>query len=275
MADKAKEIILDDTRDAVGLTKAAVRSGKWFYPIKGTIYFLTHGSIRQHFTKRLIPTMSIGLLTTVAMFAFTYVPQVVVMALFNGPLAIVSTVFLVLSESETLAMLVSRSMFLDEALADSFDELTDAHHQTLKTRAIELHGNASPTHTPLLARTTARLARLSPRALLRSLLYLPLNFIPVVGPLLYLARRAATAGPAYHARYVQLRGMDAGEKKAFYARNRPGHVALGLTAVLLEMVPVVGVVGVFGSAVGAALWAGEMEERRMREEGEDERKKER
>jgi hypothetical protein len=55
------------------------------------------------------------------MFIFTYLPQAAVLAIFNGPLAVFSTIMLVLSESSTVTNLVTRSFFIQDALLDTFD----------------------------------------------------------------------------------------------------------------------------------------------------------
>jgi len=55
------------------------------------------------------------------MFLFTYVPQAAVLAIFNGPLSVVSTALLVLSESSTIFNLLSKTFLIDDALIDTFD----------------------------------------------------------------------------------------------------------------------------------------------------------
>lgn len=58
------------------------------------------------------------------MFMFTYIPQAVVLAFINGPFAVVSAVFVVLSESSMISSLISRRFFVEEALFDTFDAVT-------------------------------------------------------------------------------------------------------------------------------------------------------
>lgn len=55
------------------------------------------------------------------MFVFAYLPQAAVLAIFNGPLAVFSTILLTLSESSTIINLLSRAFLIDEALLDTFD----------------------------------------------------------------------------------------------------------------------------------------------------------
>jgi hypothetical protein len=58
---------------------------------------------------------------TVFMFAVTYVPQAAILTIFNGPLAILTTVLLVLSESSTIFSVLSKNFLIDDALIDTFD----------------------------------------------------------------------------------------------------------------------------------------------------------
>lgn len=55
------------------------------------------------------------------MFIFTYLPQAAVLAIFNGPLAAVSTILLVLSESSTIFMALAKTLLVEDSLIDTFD----------------------------------------------------------------------------------------------------------------------------------------------------------
>jgi len=65
------------------------------------------------------------------MFIFTYLPQAAILTLVNGPLAVVSTILLVLSESATLTNALTRGLFLEEAILETFDGVS-----TFSTRFI-------------------------------------------------------------------------------------------------------------------------------------------
>lgn len=58
---------------------------------------------------------------TTSMFIFTYLPQAAILALFNGPLAAVSTLLLVLSESSTIFMVLAKTLLVEDSLVDTFD----------------------------------------------------------------------------------------------------------------------------------------------------------
>ena len=58
------------------------------------------------------------------MFFFTYFPQVFLFGIFNGPLALVNVFFLVLSESAAISGAISKTMFLERGLVDTFDAVS-------------------------------------------------------------------------------------------------------------------------------------------------------
>lgn len=65
--------------------------------------------------------MGLGAAVTTAMFFFTYLPQLGVLFFTSGPLAVASTVVLVLSESSTLTMVLAKTLLIEDALIDTFD----------------------------------------------------------------------------------------------------------------------------------------------------------
>ena len=60
------------------------------------------------------------------MFTLTYVPQAAVLAIFNGPLAVLTTFVLVMSESSAIITILSKTFLLEEALVDTFDGVRNA-----------------------------------------------------------------------------------------------------------------------------------------------------
>ena len=72
----------------------------------------------------MVPTLATAVSVFSSMFFFTYLPQAAVLALFNGPLAALSAILLVLSESSTIVSVVSKSFFINDALLDTFDAVS-------------------------------------------------------------------------------------------------------------------------------------------------------
>jgi hypothetical protein len=138
---------------------------------------------------------------------------------------------------------------------------------------------------------TRPLERFSKESLIRWLISLPLNAIPVVGPACFFLYNGAKSGPSYHARYFQLKAlqhkpghMSQGEaaqttgetastrngdgpvstfnKEKWVEEHRGSYSAFGAVAMALNvLVPGGAIFCMMGNQVGAALWAAEMEKR--------------
>lgn len=106
---------------------------------------------------------------------------------------------------------------------------------------------------------TKPFAKYSPTAIIRYFMYLPLNFIPVVGTVLFVLLQGKRYGPAVHSRYFQLKGMSKARQEEWLKRREGAYTGFGTVAVLLEMVPIAGILFAFTNVAGAALWAADLE----------------
>ena len=70
---------------------------------------------------RLGPSIATASIVTILMFFFTYFPQVILFGIFNGPLALINVFFLVLSESAAISAAISKTMFMQNGLKETFD----------------------------------------------------------------------------------------------------------------------------------------------------------
>lgn len=66
-------------------------------------------------------------------------------------------------------------------------------------------------------------ASFTPKAIIRYFMFLPLNFIPVVGTVLFVILQGRKFGPTAHARYFQLKKMGGREKEAFIAKRKAAY----------------------------------------------------
>ncbi|KAF2674980.1 hypothetical protein BT63DRAFT_381689 [Microthyrium microscopicum] len=264
IANRAKDVVSEDANKAKALLTDAVKSRAYFYPIKGIYYFLSHQSLWQPLREQLLPTFGTAMSVTLAMFAFTYLPQAAILTLVNGPLAFISTILLVLSESATITNIIARGFFIDEALLDTFDgTLLSREKPKLVSQGRQLkpaRSGAGNTVSRLGKVVSKRFARFTPSGIIRYLVYLPLNMIPVVGTVLFIVLQARRFGPNAHARYFQLKGWSNAQREDYIEKKRAAYTAFGAPAVLLEMIPFIGVGFAFTNTVGAALWAADMED---------------
>lgn len=132
------------------------------------------------------------------------------------------------------------------------------------------------------------LNRFSKEGLIRYAISLPLNALPVVGTVLFLLYNGTypyffppklvinskwltvlgiKAGPGFHARYFQLKGLDKDARESFVERRRGAYTAFGTAALALNLVPLAGLVFGITSTVGAALWASELEKQGRQRDG--------
>ncbi|KAH7405683.1 hypothetical protein DE146DRAFT_420467 [Phaeosphaeria sp. MPI-PUGE-AT-0046c] len=263
VSTKVKEVAKEDFDQAKALAQDAIRSAAYLYPFKGIFYFFANRTLWRPLAAKLVPTMSLGLGVTVFMFAVTYVPQAAMLTVFNGPLAIFTTVLLVLSESSTIFSVLSKNFLIDDALIDTFDgTLLCRNLHTLVENERQVKSGSDPV-AKLGKLVSKPFAKFTPSAIIRYFMYLPLNFIPIVGTVLFVILQGRKFGPTAHARYFQLKQMKKQEKEQFIEKRRAAYASFGVPAVLLELVPIAGIFFSFTNTVGAALWAADMEQNRQ------------
>lgn len=149
-----------------------------------------------------------------------------IMAFTSGPIAAISAAVLVLSESATLTNIFSRSFLCEDALIDTFDGTLIACQQdslVAQGRQVKPQSAGRDAVARLGKMFTKPFSKFKPQVLLRSLLYLPLNMIPVVGTVLYIAVQGKRIGPGLHARYFQLKGWDSVQRDEWVAKNRAAY----------------------------------------------------
>jgi len=96
-------------------------------------------------------------------------------------------------------------------------------------------------------------AKFAPAAIIRYFLYLPLNFIPVVGTVLFVIMQGRSHGPWAHARYFQLKKWGKMQKEEWIEQHKAAYTSFGIPATLLELIPIAGILFAFTNQVGAAL----------------------
>jgi len=151
-------------------------------------------------------------------------------------------------------------------------------NQSLVERGREIRSNSSGFKV-LGKSITKPLDRFSKDGIIRYIISLPLNSIPIVGTALFLLYNGAKAGPGFHARYFQLKNFDKTTRQSFVGSRRAAYTAwvasvhysytgkidsssasrFGAVALGLNLVPVVGLLFNITSTIGAALWANKLE----------------
>lgn len=212
-------------------------------------------------TSKLAPTLTLSLGVTTFMFLVAYVPQAAIMAFTSGPIAAITAALLTLSESSTIINLLSRTFLIDDALIDTFDGTLLSRECTnlvSEGRQIKAGGDNIARLGKLIKKPFARFA---PNAIIRYLLYLPLNFIPVVGTVVFIVLQGKRAGPSAHTRYFQLKEWSQRQRQIHIEEHRGGYTSFGVASFVLEMIPFANLLFAFTNTVGAALWAADLEKK--------------
>ncbi|KAK6354471.1 hypothetical protein TWF730_008871 [Orbilia blumenaviensis] len=259
--EKVKSIVKKEAEQAISISKDAANSGSYMFPIQGIYHFLRYPSLQRPLWRKVLPTIALSIVVIVTMFFITYLPQAAILTIVDGPIAFVNAAMLVLSESSTLILLISKWWWLDDATVEVFDAVLVQQNQTALVaagREIKPTGSSDP-----LSKLGKRLKKPFSDGLMKSLVryvvLLPLNFIPVIGTIIFFILNARNVGPAHHARYFQLKGFSDTERGDYVKRNQGGYVGFGLACVLLNLVPIINIVFAFTHTVGAALWAVKLE----------------
>jgi hypothetical protein len=146
--------------------------------------------------------MSLSVGVVAFMFLFAYLPQLTVLVFVNGPLAAFTTILLTLSESSTLINLLSRTFLLQDALVDTFDAVLIARRQTevlAEGRQLK-SGNFNDPVAKLGKLIKSPFQKFTPKAMVRYVMYWPLNFIPVVGTVIFILLQGRNRGNSVHDR---------------------------------------------------------------------------
>ncbi|KAI2639421.1 hypothetical protein GGS21DRAFT_548823 [Xylaria nigripes] len=259
---KAQKVVNEDYDKVRETLSAAARSGSYFYPLRGIFYFCTHKALWKPFLSRIFPTLGLASGVTAAMFFFTYLPQLAVLVFVNGPLAVFTTCLLILNESSTIVNIVSRNFLLQDAILDTFDGTLVERNATevvSEGRQLKFGGDA----VSRLGKTIKKpFSKFTPSALIRYVIYLPLNFIPVVGTGIFIILQGRARGSSVHGRYFQLKNWSPSQRRDWLEQHNGPYTAFGTVATLLEMIPVASILFMFTNTVGAALWAADIEQKR-------------
>jgi hypothetical protein len=159
------------------------------------------------------------------MFVFAYLPQAALMAFTSGPVAAVTAALLTLSESSTIINVLSRTYVLEDALIDAFDATLlsrDCTNLVSEGRHITSTGDPVARLGKLIKKP---FKKFTPNTIIKHLLYLLLNLIPIVGTVIFITLQGKTNGPAAHARYFQLKQYSRSQTEAHVEQNRGAYTS--------------------------------------------------
>ena len=231
---------------------------------QGVYYFFAHPFLYPLLRARLLPSLLLSLFVLANLFLWTYLPQVAFLAIFHGKLAWLNATFLVLGEGAAIVALLFEAFFVDETLVDVFDAVlvNEGSRDLVATSRILDADGENPVKQLGRPTDSAVYSPFSIRQILEFIIFLPLNFIPVVGVPMFLVITGYRGGPLQHWRYFKLLGLTKKERKAFVKRRQLKYTWFGTIALLLQLVPVLSMFFLLTTAAGSALWVVDLEAKR-------------
>lgn len=195
-----------------------------------------------------MPTLTLGIGVTTAMFLLTFIPQMTLLAFTSGPfVAPVSAALLVIKESSVITNFLSSQNFVfstkqnkpSSVTLDTFDgTLILKGHEGLVAEGREIKSGARSGDNVLTR--LGRLVGMSQRnngfhpgssagggalnGMIRSLLYLPLNFIPVIGTALFLVFEGKKSGQRALDRYFELKGFTTKDRDEWLEKHEGEYI---------------------------------------------------
>ncbi|KAF9870456.1 hypothetical protein CkaCkLH20_12123 [Colletotrichum karsti] len=256
------DLLLRPVERPVGyLKRAAVATS---YPLRGIWYFLRNKEFWPLFLSRLLPLSIISFLVYFILFTFAFLPQFAFLAIFHGWGAWVNAVVLVLGEGLVVIQGLFEGFFVDECRVDA--TLIKESHTDLVAPHRILFPDA-PTAVKMLGKPTSS-AIYTPWSMIQIVelvVFLPLNFVPVVGTPAFIIITGTRLGKLAHYRWFQLRGLSKKESKREIRARTWEYVWFGTAAMILELVPVLSFFFLLTTSAGSALWAARMEDEKRRQ----------
>lgn len=236
-------------------------SASYLYPLKGIYYFATHPQFYSLLGRRLLPLLAVSIVVLGLLFTFAYLPQVAFMALFHGYLAFFNAIFLVLGEGQIIIALLFEALLVDETLVNVFDATLIEHGLSHLVAPSRLLDPSAASSVKQLGKPTmsAVYSPFSFRQILEFMLFLPLNFIPLIGTPAFLLLTGARGGPLHHYRYFKLKGYSRKDKRREVRERKWKYTWFGTMALTLQLIPVFSMFFLLSTACGSALWVVNLE----------------
>ncbi|GJC87395.1 hypothetical protein ColLi_10233 [Colletotrichum liriopes] len=254
------DLLLRPVERPVGYLKRAGVAAS--YPLRGIWYFLRNREFYPLFLSRLLPLSIISFLVYFILFTFAFLPQFALLAIFHGWGAWVNAVVLVLGEGLVVIQGLFEGFFVDECRVDVFDAtlIKESHTDLVAPHRILFHD--APTAVKMLGKPTtpAVFTPWSMIQIIELIVFLPLNFVPVIGTPAFIIITGTRLGKLAHYRWFHLRGLSKKEAKKEIKSRTWEYVWFGTAAMILELIPVLSFFFLLTTSAGAGLWAARIED---------------
>ncbi|EWC47332.1 hypothetical protein DRE_00300 [Drechslerella stenobrocha 248] len=232
------------------------------YPVRGIVYLYYNPVLWKVISTRVVPCLILSGCVTVVLFIILYIPLVAVMSFLAGPVALINAAVTILTLAANLNSILCENFLLEESLVNIFDAvLLLEKHVDLVSEGQVVDQNAPDVVSSLGAYKISPNLRASLKIICEYIFFMPVSFIPIVGPFIFLAIQGNRAGPIAHYWYFRLKKMDKKQQKAFVKNYHWSYLNFGTVALGLQFIPVLSILIAFTNAIGAALWAIRLEYR--------------
>ncbi|KAK6354778.1 hypothetical protein TWF696_003914 [Orbilia brochopaga] len=232
------------------------------YPVRGIIYLYYNPVLWKVISTRVVPCLILSGCVTAVLFIILYIPLAAIMSFLSGPVALINAAITILTLSANLNSILCENFLLEESLVNMFDSvLLLEKHFDLVNEGQEVDPSAPNVVSSLGAYKISPNLRASFRVICEYIFFLPVSFIPLIGPFIFLAIQGNRAGPIAHYWYFRLKKMDKKQQKAFIKNYHWSYLNFGTVALGLQFIPILSILIAFTNAIGAALWAIRLEYR--------------
>lgn len=228
------------------------------YVIQGMYYFIRHKILWKTTFIPMLWTLFFVICALCILLPLAFIPQALalstIMTPFLGwPLALLLTL---------LELLVVTMIFSAIILLPITDKLYD--------EVLILRGHAALVASDDNSAWCGCCSIVSILHLVISICTLPLNLIPFVGTVVWLFINGRLYTWDAHSHYhKELKGRNFNSQRRFVRKRWYAHHMFGMQAMALELIPGFNVLFVFTNCVGAALWAADLEDKLLQENGKD------
>ncbi|KAF9360408.1 hypothetical protein BGX26_009533 [Mortierella sp. AD094] len=251
------------------------------YPVMGVVYLARNISILgPQFIRSLCWALGIAVSTVTPLIAFTFkyqnrlitsvmdsaFPRLAGSKILGIGIQTWSTMFLTMGESSLLVAIIMGEVFKKEKTKGLFQsvlmkdkvqvgplaKVTD--NGAIKISTTEYGSRDSRLH----GRMTGSTSHFGQRMGLW-LVTLPLNFIPVAGPIAFCYINGKARSQYVHRRYFDMKDMSVQEREEWIKARKSQYTTFGVIAQGLELIPFIGILFGFTNTIGAALWAADLE----------------
>lgn len=197
------------------------------------------------------------------MFVIVYPLESVIYTLLMGPLGVVAAWFSLYLQADVISKFLVTIMLLPYIQKVAYDAVLsrECYHVYSRFHASRSKEKQNLRYNQKLRKYFHELPDISifPYTVTRLVFLFFINLIPVIGPLIVFFFKASSKGLQAHNRYFKLKGYTRKEIRANHKQNKAVYTAFGVTALLLEMIPVINIFFMFTNTIGAALWVVDLE----------------